>query len=122
MRSKILSLAAVLLFASLGQAAETVTLTIPNGFLTGSDFLEMSQSEQSGYVMGFVNGLTVSPLLGADEETLRSMEDTVLGSEITNLEYVEMIVGYIRANPSHLQRGLNILSLEALSATFNPDL
>jgi hypothetical protein len=111
-----------------GQAGEllqirsVVTVTIPNGFMTGKEFLTMSDQEKNGYVMGFVNGLTVAPLLGADPERFHMVEERMLKKEVTNLDYIAILNDYIAKRPGNLERGLNILSYEAFRLTFVPNL
>jgi hypothetical protein len=99
-----------------------VTVSIPNGFLTGKDYLAMSEQERTGYVMGFVNGLTVAPLLGVDPERFLVVEERMLKTEVTNLDYVAILTEYIAKRPGNLERGLNILSYEAFRLTFVPNL
>jgi hypothetical protein len=107
---------------SMLQTMSTVTVSIPNGFLTGRDFLDLSEQEKNGYVMGFVNGLTVAPLLGADPARFHLVEELMLNKEVTNLDYIAILNEYIANRPGNLDRGLNILSYEAFRLTFVPNL
>jgi len=40
---------------------------IQTGFITGNDFLVLSEAGKRGYMMGLTDGLFIFPLVGADE-------------------------------------------------------
>jgi hypothetical protein len=98
---------------------EMVTVTIPNGFLRGQDFLEMSEIEKNSYVIGYINGLTVAPVMGANPEYFEWLEETVLDPTLTNLNYIQIITEYIENNPEAQGRGLNLVTFRALETAFS---
>jgi hypothetical protein len=101
-------------FVLLQIVAHTDPVSVPNGFLTGEDFIkEFDSREQSAYAIGFVNGILVSPLITPAAQTVASnVQQCLIGR--TNSQITEIIRGYIEAMPERRDLPLNILSYEAL--------
>lgn len=71
---------------------------IHNGFLTGEEFLNMSDSEKRAFSMGTINGMLLAPFLGAPKERMSRIESCVEG--MTGLQVAAILEKYLRDNPS----------------------
>ncbi len=60
-------------------SGQTGDVVIKDGFITGQAFLNLSQVEQHGYVMGVIDGAFLAPFFGAPKERVRWLETCTIG-------------------------------------------
>ena len=77
-------------------AAEDV-IWIHNGFLNRDEFRKMPTTEQRAYVMGYVDGLMVSPLLGVEKSKMKWIETLVEG--MSSEQITAILLSYLQWNP-----------------------
>ncbi len=86
---------------------------IHDGFGTAAVFLDqMSDAERRAYAIGVVNGMLVSPLLGAPKERLRALERCF--ENMTDKQVAALLLKHIREHPERWHYGLHIESWVAL--------
>jgi hypothetical protein len=85
---------------------------VHNGFGTAQEFLDMSRAEQTSYAMGVVNGMLVTPLLGAPQKDVAWLGQCVEG--MNNYQVAAIIAKHIKENPERWHYGLHIESWWAI--------
>ena len=85
---------------------------IPSGFMTGAEFLELSEPHQRGYAAGFVNGLLISPFVGARESCVAHYARCLEGT--TDVQLAAVISRWLRENPERWHEGSHIASWIAI--------
>jgi hypothetical protein len=100
---------------------------IHNGFVTGQEFLEMPPLEQTGYVMGVVDGMQLAPLFGAPRRlhfTPKEMtpttptewvENCVAG--MTNFQVVAIFKKYLNDHPEIWHESAHSTAFTALKVS-----
>jgi len=73
MKTKFIVFFLIFLAAATLYAADKPIL-IHNGFGTGQDYIKMSESQKRAYAMGSINGMIISPLLGAPKDKMGWLE------------------------------------------------
>lgn len=84
------------------------------GFLTGNSYKDLSESAKRGYVMGFVNGLLVAPLVTGKESDASWLHPCI--RSMTDQQLVAIVEKYLGENPGRWQHPMNMLSLNAIAA------
>jgi hypothetical protein len=87
-------------------------LFIQNGFLTGETLLAMSSSEQRAYTMGIVNGLLISPFLGAEGKELNRIKKCLTG--MTDSQITAIHTMYLQKNPTTWHKTPHVSFFSAL--------
>lgn len=90
-----------LMAATLFAADESVW--IHNGFGTGQDYIKMSESQKRAYAMGAINGMIISPLLGAPKDKIRWLESYV--ENMTDEQVAAIFSKYLQDNPADGTKG-----------------
>jgi uroporphyrinogen-III decarboxylase len=86
---------------------------IGKGFSNPGEYVqEMESAQRIGYVMGFVNGLGVSPLIGAPGSTTTLVQKCLAGKTPRQLDAI--LSKYINDHPEAWHMGLNVMSLDAM--------
>ncbi len=94
-------------------ADEAGTITVRSGFITGAGFLELSESEQSVYAMGVVDGLLLSPLFGApDKGGAFRLAECLVG--LSGKQVAAMVKKFLDENPKRWLEDAHILVYGAL--------
>ena len=88
------------------------SVRIPGGFMTGAEFLELSEPHQRGYAAGFVNGLLISPFVGARESCVAHYSRCLEGT--TDVQLAAVISCWLRENPERWHDGSHIASWIAI--------
>lgn len=94
--------------------AQTEPVYIKSGFLTGNSYRASSAQEKSGFVMGFIDGLLVAPLLGAPRSKLVRLEECLTG--MVNSQVVAIVDKWLTENPGRWHQQMNVLTFSALQA------
>jgi hypothetical protein len=81
------------------QAASEAPITIPNGYLTGSQFRAAGPAVQRGYAMGVVDGLLLSPMYGAPERRSRLLKTCLLALQLDSDQITALVSREIEADP-----------------------
>ena len=72
----------------------------------------MSESERSGYAMGFINGLLVAPMMTGKESDAMWLHPCTI--KMTNTQAVAIIEKFLNDNPGRWQQPMNVLSFQAI--------
>lgn len=94
------------LFSLTSAFAQDEAVAIKNGFLTGQDYLESSELKQRAYVMGLVDGLFVSPILGAPKRRLAPFERCIEG--MTDTQVAAILLKFLRDNPGRWHQSAHV--------------
>jgi hypothetical protein len=105
----------VLSTGSLGADLPEHPVLIPNGFLTGSDYIDEPDATRTGYVMGLIDGLYISALLGSSENAMHRVQDCLLGMSSRQLEGT--LDKHVRDHPERWHDGAGVLFYQMLLHT-----
>lgn len=84
------------------------------GFITGQECLGLVETGNlKDYMVGFVNGLSVSTFVGAPFSCLKPFQECLVGRSDTQLAAV--LEKWLRENPSHWHEPCNVLTWLAIS-------
>ena len=89
---------------------------VHNGMMTGQEYLKLDAHERAMYMRGFVNGMSVAPLLGAPYGTW--FDKCLTGRNDQQL--AEIIRRFIDAHPERWHEGLNGLSYAGVTDSCKP--
>lgn len=87
-------------------------VSIQKGFLTGEDFLKLSETDKASYSMGIIDGYLSAPIFGADGKYLSWISTCVQGK--TNTQLSAILVKYLQDNPGRWENSVQFLMFEAL--------
>lgn len=87
-------------------------IVVSDGFLTGNDFLDYDEREQTLYAMGLVDGMALGGLLGAPEEGVLAFADCVQGMRSDQI--AAMLRNQLDDNPQNLHHAANRIFWGAL--------
>ena len=102
-------------------AQSTGPFTVIGGFMKGADYLEYQSAQRRAYAAGFVNGMSVAALalnIGNSKREVKWLADCTEG--MSDDQIAEIILKAIKENPAEWHRGLNVLSLNAMTQTCKP--
>jgi hypothetical protein len=88
---------------------------LPNGFLTGSEYLDKPDGVRLGYVMGLADALFFTTLLGSSENRVNRAQDCLAGMRSKQLE--GMLDQQVRDHPERWHYGGGVLFYQALLHT-----
>jgi hypothetical protein len=91
-------------------------ILVPNGFMTGQAYLDLDARDRTFYTRGFINGMSVAPLLGAPHGDWFSKCIV----DRTDVQLAEIIRRFIDAHAERWHEGLNILGYAALIDSCKP--
>ena len=91
-------------------------VVIHNGFLTGDEFRKSTPSQQQTYVMGFVDGLLISPLVGAEKGQVKWLEVLIEG--MTSEQITAILLKYINDNPEAWNECSHTIAYRALRQAY----
>jgi hypothetical protein len=90
----------------------TAPVVIEHGFLTGNDYLQKSETERHGYVMGLLDGLFASATIGSDSAVLARIKSCTLGMKSNQI--MAILDKYLRDNPQIWHQDADVLFLQSL--------
>lgn len=67
------------------QCSDPTNMLTPDGYLDGAQLLSLSDQELGGYVVGFVNGVLVSVVAGAERDCVQAINTCVAGKSVPDL-------------------------------------
>ena len=109
----ILAFSIVFLAAAFSHSAKDHTIKFRAGYLKGDTFRDLNPAEKSGYAMGFVDGIFISPVFKARKQDLEWFESCVL--KMSNEEIVETFENYLNDNPTYWHLPMNSLAYSAMA-------
>ncbi len=89
---------------------------VHNGFCIGQDYLRMTESEKRAYSMGAINGMLVSPLLGAPKDKMLWLESYI--ENMTDEQIAAILTKYLQDNPGRWHDGLNVIMYSAMKEAY----
>jgi len=88
-------------------------ILVHNGFGTGQTFLnDLSDAQRRAYAMGVINGMLISPMLGAPKEKLAWLE--TCAERMTDEQVAAIITKHLREHPERWHYGLHLESWAAM--------
>ena len=87
-------------------------VSISRGFFTGSEYLDMTETERRAYATGAINGMLVAPLLGAPQERVDWLKKCT--ANLADTDTAEILTRYIKSQPGQLSASLNVITFNAL--------
>jgi len=106
----------ILLIASTNVCADNDvvkgSVSIQKGFLTGEDFLKLSETDKVSYRMGIIDGYLSAPIFGANAKYVSWISTCVQGK--TNTQLSAILVKYLQNNPGRWEKSVQFLMFEAL--------
>lgn len=87
-------------------------VSLQKGFLTGEDFLKLSEAEKTSYSMGIVDGYLSAPIFGAKPKYVNWVSTCIKGK--TNTQVTAILVKYLQDNPGRWENSVQFLMFEAL--------
>jgi hypothetical protein len=94
--------------------AQDTELTIPNGFMTGQDYLNLSAQSRADYAVGFFNGMTVAGVISSESKKSAATWLSDWSKGMTNTQVAEIIRKEIADHPAEWNYRLNRLSASAM--------
>jgi hypothetical protein len=88
------------------------TVAINLGFFTAEEFLHMPETQQAGFAAGLVDGIYVSPLLGAAEGNIEQLHKCIVG--MSDAQVAAIIARYLKDHPERWHKRLNTEAFTAL--------
>jgi hypothetical protein len=107
---RVITLIVVLL--CINSYASQQQVSISRGFFTGSEYLEMTETERRAYATGAVNGMLVAPLLGAPQERVDWLKRC--SANLSDTDIAIILTKYINSQPGQLSASLNVITFNAL--------
>ena len=105
--------------ASQSKSSESSDVVIPNGFMRAGEFVKLTQEQRDFYTVGFIDGLLVSTMMGADLQRVRALKNCTTGMKSSQI--AEIIRRYVDAKPEIWHHELHTESVNAL-ASVCPDI
>ena len=87
-------------------------VSISRGYFTGSEYLEMTETERRAYATGAINGMLVAPLLGAPQERVDWLKKC--SANLSDTDTAAILTKYINSQPGQLSASLNVITFNAL--------
>lgn len=107
---------AVVIALCLVQSAEASCpedqVIIRNGFLSGTECMLVPEGTLQYYMMGFVNGILMSPMWNASRSCLQPLADCL--TRMSNVQLEAVMRKWLKENPERWHEGCHILAYSAL--------
>ena len=87
-------------------------ITVLAGYMKAEEFPDLAEPVQDGYARGFINGLMISPALGADHQEVRQFYECT--KEMDSKQVAAIINKYIKDHPEVWHQELAVESLNAI--------
>ncbi|HSE26199.1 MAG TPA: hypothetical protein VLB68_31305 [Pyrinomonadaceae bacterium] len=107
---RVITLIVVLL--CINSYASQQQVSISRGYFTGSEYLEMTETERRAYATGAINGMLVAPLLGAPQERVDWLKKC--SANLSDTDTAAILTKYINSQPGQLSASLNVITFNAL--------
>lgn len=88
-------------------------VSVHNGFLTGNDYLKLGKEERVFYAVGIIEGMLLSPFLGAPQNRLSWIEHCMEG--MTNYQAEAIISKYLENHPGEWHQQLHVTTFDAMN-------
>ena len=88
------------------------SVSVAKGFLTGEEFLKLSDTEKVSYSMGIIDGYLSSPIFGADAKYINWISTCTKSK--TNTQLSAILNKYLEDNPGRWEKSTQFLMFEAL--------
>lgn len=87
-------------------------LSIPDGYLTGADIADSTEVSLRGYLIGFINGLQISVVMGARPNCIVLMHSCIANRDLSDL--TRQLVLYVRERPEMLKETADVVTFNAI--------
>ena len=91
----------------MGSVSRAEGVWVPNAFMTGQEYLALSESSRTAYVMGLLDGIFVGPLFGASEARVKALHNCL--QEHNNVQIAAILSKYIQDQPERWHDGAHVL-------------
>ena len=85
---------------------------VPGGFMNTGEYGDLHEAEQNSYAMGFVNGLMVAGILGADLDKVEALNRCTSGMQARQVAAI--LDKYVKDHPESWHQTLAAHSLAAI--------
>ena len=93
--------------------SESRYINIHSGFVSGNEFIEYTENQKLGYIMGVFDGLMISPVFcKLKDENYKQLYKCT--KNMTNTQIKAIVKKYMEENPSRWDNPMNSLIVEAL--------
>ncbi len=116
MKSNFIAFLLIFLAASTLLSAGNI-IPIHNGFYTGQDYIEMSESQKRAYAVGAINGMLIAPIFGAPKNEMRWLESYI--ENMTDKQVAAILSKFLQDNPGRWHDGLQILTYVAVKEAYS---
>lgn len=107
-----LAFCAALFLTTSAAHAQTRTVTVHDGFITGETYLKWDKSYQDAYVMGIVDGMFLAPLFGAPERNVTWLEHCLVG--MSDTQVAAILAKYLRDHPERWHESVHVPMYSAM--------
>ena len=87
-------------------------VSVQKGFLTGEEFLKLSERDKVSYTMGIIDGYLSAPMFGAEDKYVAWISTCIKGK--TNTQITAILVKYLEDNAVRWDKSVQFLMFEAL--------
>jgi hypothetical protein len=102
----------IVILLCINSYASQQQVSIGRGFFTGSEYLDMTESERRAYATGEINGILVAPLLGAPPDRVDWLKKC--SANLSDIDTADIVTKYINSQPGQLSASLNVITFNAL--------
>jgi hypothetical protein len=106
MKIKQLLIATILLLSS-GAYGQSDGIVIQNGWITGNDFVGSLETQKSFYIMGLIDGISLSPFFDATQGKVQAFRSCTV--DMTNTQLVAILDLYLSRNPAEWHNNMHII-------------
>jgi hypothetical protein len=90
----------------------TAPVQISNGYVSGNVYRDMADTAKHAYVMGVVDGILLSPILGAESKDVQPVSDCIKGMRSDQLQAI--VDAFLQAHPERWDESMHTIAYGAL--------
>jgi hypothetical protein len=92
--------------------AQDTVVRVHNGWITGNEYKQYSQTYRTAYVIGVIDGIFLSPLFGARSPGSLWLEECVTGMDSEQITAI--VDNYHKANPRRWHQSMHAIVFSAI--------
>ena len=103
---------------SIAAECPVMDAVVGKGVAKGKDLLLVDEKGRGLYMMGFMNGITLAPFLGASDECMALVEHCQRGKSA--LQLGTALIKFLRRHPEHLETNGNVVTFLSMVEMCGP--